>query len=69
MRVRVEHWAVLLSLCEEHPELITNKFNGVDGKAKGHILWESVALKLNSLGFGEKTKEDWRRVCTYLIKK
>lgn len=62
MRVRTEHWQLLLGICEKNPELITNKFNGPDGKAKGHALWQSVTQKLNSLGFGEKTTEEWRRV-------
>ncbi|XP_050299961.1 uncharacterized protein LOC126738599 isoform X2 [Anthonomus grandis grandis] len=64
MRVRAEHWQMLLELCEANPELITNKFNGPDGKTKGHALWQNVAHKLNSLGFGEKTKDEWRRALT-----
>lgn len=62
MRVRLEHWTLLLDICEKNSELITNKFNGPEGKAKGHTLWQHVAHRLNSLGFGEKSKEDWRRV-------
>lgn len=67
MRVRTEHWALLLSICEKNPELITNRFNGPEGKSKGHILWQNVAQQLNSLGFGEKTKEDWRKVKLFML--
>lgn len=45
MRVRAEHWQLLLALCENIHELITNKFNGSEEKA----------AQLNSLGFGEKS--------------
>ena len=62
MRVRAEHQQMLLDMCEKNPELISNKFNGPQGKARGHVLWQTVAQKLNSLGFGEKSQEEWRKV-------
>lgn len=67
MRVRAEHWQLLLSFCETNPELITNRFNGSEGKAKGQALWQTVATKLNSLGFGEKTVEGWRKVSIFSL--
>lgn len=62
MRVTPQHWEVLLNICEKHPNLITGKFNGVQGRAEGNILWANVATKLNELGMGEKTIVEWRRV-------
>lgn len=62
MRVRSEHWEVLLSSCEENPQLITNRFSGFEGRAKGNALWQNIAIKLNSMGFGEKTVDGWRKV-------
>ncbi|XP_018576986.1 uncharacterized protein LOC108915442 [Anoplophora glabripennis] len=44
--------------------LITNKFNGIEEKAVGNNLWKSIAIKLNSLGYGEKTINEWRRAVT-----
>lgn len=67
MRVRQEHWDLLLVMCERNPELITNKFNGSEGKAKGHALWKTVTQQLNSLGFGEKSTENWRKVRHILL--
>ncbi|CAH2007654.1 unnamed protein product [Acanthoscelides obtectus] len=46
---------------KKNREVISNKFNGPDGKAKGHELWQNSTHQLNSLGFGVKNKEDWRR--------
>ncbi|KAF5305411.1 hypothetical protein FQR65_LT07737 [Abscondita terminalis] len=64
MRVRGEHWQLLLSFCESHPQLITNRFSGSDGRAKANLLWQSVTSKLNSLGFGEKNVDGWRKTLT-----
>lgn len=62
MRVKVEHWQLLLSFCETNEELITNRFSGIEGRAKANALWQNVATKLNSLGFGEKSVEGWKKV-------
>lgn len=62
MRVRPEHWSLLLDISERNKEIITNKFNGPEGKTRGNALWQNIANELNSLGFGEKSKEEWRRV-------
>ncbi|KAJ8910039.1 hypothetical protein NQ315_003681 [Exocentrus adspersus] len=64
MRVTSQHWEEFLSVAERHPALITSKFNGAQGKAEGNALWTSVATKLNSLGFGEKSVAEWRRAVT-----
>ncbi|CAG9763568.1 unnamed protein product [Ceutorhynchus assimilis] len=64
MLVRMEHWQLLLELCDRNPELITNKFNGPEGKVKSHALWKTVTSKSNSLGYGEKPMEGWRKALT-----
>ncbi|CAG9770465.1 unnamed protein product [Ceutorhynchus assimilis] len=60
MRVRPEHWALLLQMCEKNPEIITDKFKG-PGKAKVHAVWEQVTQELNGLGFGKKSAYHWRK--------
>lgn len=60
--MRNEHWEVLLTCCEENPQLVTNKFSGFEGRAKGTALWQNIATKLNSLAFGEKSVDGWRKV-------
>lgn len=62
MRVRPEHWQLLLELCEKTPEVITNKFNGPEGKTRLNVLWQNIVIQLNSLGLGEKSVEGWRKV-------
>ncbi|CAG9763550.1 unnamed protein product [Ceutorhynchus assimilis] len=64
MRVRSEHWEVLLTFCEKNPQLVTNRFSGFKGRAKGTALWQNIASKLNSLGFGEKSVDGWRKTLT-----
>lgn len=65
MRVQAEHWATLLDFCEQCPWIITNKFEGPDGRMKYNEAWEKVTVLLNSLGYGTKTKEEWKKVCYY----
>ncbi|CAH1107029.1 unnamed protein product [Psylliodes chrysocephalus] len=48
-------------MAENTPELITNKFNGIAGKVKGHAMWQTLANRLNGLGFGEKKTAEWSR--------
>lgn len=62
MRVKNEHWAYFISFAEEHPELVTNKFTGATGRASLNNLWQHITNGLNSLGFGEKTVDEWRKV-------
>ncbi|XP_028151379.1 uncharacterized protein LOC114344754 [Diabrotica virgifera virgifera] len=64
MRVRTEHWEILLSFCEENPQLITNKFIGSDRRTKGIALWKTVSTALNSLGYGQKTIDGWKKTLT-----
>lgn len=66
MRVRAEHWHMLLDMCERNPEIVTNKFNGPQGKAQGNALWKTVASQLNSLGYGEKSSDGWRKVSLFI---
>lgn len=64
MRVRNEHWEVLLTFCETYPELITNKYFGDEKKSQAYALWQNVALSLNALGFGEKSVAGWKKTLT-----
>ncbi|KAJ8913401.1 hypothetical protein NQ315_008794 [Exocentrus adspersus] len=64
MRVTTSYWEAFLEAAEINPLLITNKFNGIQGKATGNDIWKSVAQKLNGLGYGVKTVQEWRRAVT-----
>lgn len=68
MRVRHEHWSAFLELAECNPEIITNKFIGVNARNRSVSLWERVKVSLNSLGFGEKTVEEWKKVANKYCK-
>ncbi|XP_066582785.1 uncharacterized protein [Prorops nasuta] len=61
MRVTNEHWEVLLNFAENHPSIITNQFVGHHGKKNLRCLWEDLTKLLNSLGYGEKRLEDWKK--------
>lgn len=32
-----------------------------------NALWQSVSVQLNSLGYGEKTVDGWRKVSKYVV--
>ncbi|XP_018563682.1 uncharacterized protein LOC111691300 isoform X2 [Anoplophora glabripennis] len=64
MRVTAEHWKAFLDLAEENSELITNRFNGANGRLKINELWKKTTNILNSLGYGSKSTEEWRRALT-----
>nr|CAI5833482.1 unnamed protein product [Callosobruchus analis] len=64
MRVTPQHWEVLMAVAQKHPNLITGKFNGAQGKVEGYSLWKSVITQLNALGLGEKSESEWRRAVT-----
>lgn len=62
MRVQADHWAIILECAEKNPQIITNKFSGLNGRRENIELWQNLTIKLNSLGFGEKTVEGWKKV-------
>lgn len=62
MRVTNDQWNLLVSFAETHPQIITNKFHGKDGKQQKTKLWGELMEKLNSLGYGKKSLDDWKRV-------
>ena len=62
MKVNQNHWLCFLEEAEKRPELITGRFFGVAGRATANTLWTDLSTKLNSLGYGQKTTEEWRKV-------
>ena len=60
--MREEHWEVLVSFLEQHKELATGRFLGPNGKQKHKNLWNELSLKLNSLGFGQRSSDKWQKV-------
>lgn len=62
MRVTQDHWRVFLDFAETHSEIVTNKFSShLQGKQKNILLWEKLTLKLNSLGHGKRSVEEWKK--------
>ncbi|KAI4455740.1 myb/sant-like dna-binding domain [Holotrichia oblita] len=64
MRVSAEHWNAFLLLAERYLPLITNKYDGSQGRQHLKDLWELVTTTLNGLGYGTKSIEEWRRAVT-----
>lgn len=63
MRVRNEHWDYLVNYAEQHPEIITNRTDNIaNGRQKLNEIWKKLTNDLNSLGYGEKSVGDWRKV-------
>lgn len=54
---------ILLGYMEEHPELVSGRFNGVFTKALSDNLWEEIKNRLNSDGTGAvKDVLKWKKV-------
>ncbi|KAJ8929635.1 hypothetical protein NQ314_011483 [Rhamnusium bicolor] len=61
MRVTNDHWNVLIQFAENHNEIITNRFHGLNGRQSCSKLWTDLTEQLNALGYGEKTTEEWKK--------
>lgn len=57
-----DHWEVLVTFMEKHPQFARGQFSGPSGKIGQKKMWEELAARLNSLGHGEKTTEKWQKV-------
>nr|CAI5858522.1 unnamed protein product [Callosobruchus analis] len=64
MSVRSKHWQVILEFGENNRELIMGKFSTSQGRTKMNELWLKLANRLNSMGFGEKSLDSWRKALT-----
>lgn len=62
MKTNVAHWMLLVDFLEEHPEMVTHAFVGIDARENYKKLWKQIAIQLNSLGHGTKTPEKWIEV-------
>lgn len=61
-KTNTSQWLVLVEFLEQHPEMLTKKFEGANGKQHCFELWNEVTNQLNSMGFGEKTAKKWQEV-------
>lgn len=62
MRVTSDHWNIIIQFAELHPQIITNKFiSPMHGKRNLKDLWEELSVKLNSLGHGTRSVEEWKK--------
>lgn len=62
MKVNQDHWNAFLDFAEINSAILTNKFNGATGRARATTLWQRVTENLNSLGYGIKSTDEWRKV-------
>lgn len=61
-------WSVFLDFAEAHPEIVTKKFEGVNGRKKFNQLWEEISNILNSMGFLKKSVDKWQKVSNNTVK-
>lgn len=62
MKFNSEHHEVILTFAEKHPEIITNKHMGPQGYQNNKVLWEQLKDHLNSLGYGNLTVNEYKKV-------
>lgn len=67
MRVRNDHWEFMINFAETHPEIITNRCEKENGRQKLNNLWAQLVNELNSMGYGEKSVGDWRKVSLFVF--
>ncbi len=56
----------LVKYMKDHPNLVTNKFNGEFRHSNAAQLWEECAAELNKLG-PAKNANEWKRVNNVLL--
>lgn len=61
-RARFEHKQLMLDEAEKNPIIITMNFSQPNARAHYNKCWAMLTAKLNSLGYGEKSQDKWRRV-------
>ncbi|CAG9771443.1 unnamed protein product [Ceutorhynchus assimilis] len=64
MRLNSEHYEIIVNFAERHPEIITNKVVGLNSREKFQKVWDDLANKLNSLGYGTLTVAEYKRRLT-----
>lgn len=62
-------WSVFLDFAEEHPVILTKKFDSIRGKNGYNELWNEISTILNSMGFSQKTTDKWQKVCMTCMSK
>ncbi|KAF5281772.1 hypothetical protein FQA39_LY17691 [Lamprigera yunnana] len=64
MRVQNDHWSIILDCAEKNLQIITNKFVGSNERIENSALWDKLTILLNSIGMGQKTKDEWKKTLT-----
>lgn len=62
IRIKDDHWQVMLNFMEIHPQFARGQFVGPTGKSSQRKLWYELSGQLNSLGHGSKSVEKWQKV-------
>lgn len=62
LKTHPSQWAVFLDFAEANPQILTKKFEGVNGRQKYNVLWEEITKTLNSMGYLKKTVDKWQKV-------
>lgn len=62
MRLRSEHHEIILNFAELFPQIITNRFIGLNARQENNQRWQTLANHLNALGFGNLSVPEYKRV-------
>lgn len=55
-------WAAIIDFIENHKEMVTHQFVGLNGRENYNKLWDELTTQLNSMGFGLKDSKKWQEV-------
>lgn len=66
-RTHQSQFATMVDFIENHPQMLTHRFIGANGRDYFNKLWEELTVILNSMGFGNKDPKKWQEVITFLF--
>uniref|UniRef100_A0A6P7GWX7 Regulatory protein zeste n=1 Tax=Diabrotica virgifera virgifera TaxID=50390 RepID=A0A6P7GWX7_DIAVI len=61
LKTHPSQWAIFLDFAEKNPQILTKKFDGVNGRKKYLELWEEITEVLNSMGYLNKSVDKWQK--------
>lgn len=60
-------WSTFLDFAEVNPEILTKKFQGINGRKTYEEKWAEIVTTLNSIGYQNKPVAKWQKVCKHII--
>jgi len=67
VKTNPSQWAAFLDFAEEHPTILTKKFEGPQGKITYDKYWRQITDILNSMGYEMKPMDKWQKVSVLLL--